>query len=158
MRQPFIDTNIILDVFLQNEGLWEESAAILKLCETGIITGSISLSSVTDLFYIIKKHTDMAGARKALDYILTVFDILNVDKDDLAAAYNLPISDFEDALQSWCAIKAGSGVIITRNTGDFANSTIPATSPGAYIQMLISNPVKYGLTEDEAAFIKSLAP
>ena len=31
----FIDANIIIDVFLQNENLFEESARVLEICRNG---------------------------------------------------------------------------------------------------------------------------
>jgi predicted nucleic acid-binding protein len=156
MRNAFIDSNIILDVFLKNPDLWEKSSIILKLCETKILTGFISSSSVTDLFYIIKKNKDTTDARKALAYILAVFDIVNVDKADLVQAYNLSIADFEDALQSWCADKIAASVIITRNTNDFVNSTVPAILPDAFLKRLISNSADYVLKQEELAFIRQL--
>jgi predicted nucleic acid-binding protein len=156
MRTAFIDSNIILDVFLKNPGLWEKSLIILKLCETKILTGFISSSSVTDLFYIIKKNKDNTDARKALAYILAVFDIINVDKADLVQAYNLLIDDFEDALQSWCAEKIAASVIITRNTTDFENSAVPAILPEEFLKKLVSNSVDYALKQEELTFVRQL--
>ena len=31
MKTVFVDTNVILDVLLQNEGLWESSLKIIRL-------------------------------------------------------------------------------------------------------------------------------
>ena len=56
MRRLFIDTNVILDVLLQNEGLWQDSIKILQLAELGKVTGFVSASSMTDIFYIAKKN------------------------------------------------------------------------------------------------------
>jgi predicted nucleic acid-binding protein len=156
MRNVFIDSNIILDVFLKNPGFWEKSTIILKLCEVKILTGFISSSSVTDLFYIIKKNKNTAVARKALAYILAVFDVINIDKADLVQAYNLLIDDFEDALQSWCADKTAASVIITRNTNDFVNSAVPAILPDDFLQRLISNATDFALKQEELAFIQRL--
>jgi len=60
LRALFLDTNIILDVLMQNEGFWE---------------------------------------------------------------------DMEDALQAWCATKAGADVFVTRDMDGFPNLEIPVIDP-----------------------------
>ena len=42
-------------------------------------------------------------------------------------------SDFEDALQYHCAIKADCNILITRNGKDFKESEIPVMTPTEYL-------------------------
>ena len=51
------DTNVIIDVLLEREAFVEDSYKILKLCEEHKIDGFVSASSVTDIFYLVRKYT-----------------------------------------------------------------------------------------------------
>ena len=55
--EGMIDTNVILDVLLERENFVEESYKILSMCEEHRINGSVSASSVTDIFYLVRKYT-----------------------------------------------------------------------------------------------------
>ena len=129
MKTVFVDSNVILDVLLQNDGLWEDSLKIIRLAELGKIKACVSSSSVTDIFYIARKKLTIPVARAAIENILNLFEIVGVDSTDLWEAMAVPISDVEDALQAWCAKKAGAEIIITNNTDNFKKSEIPAIKP-----------------------------
>ena len=51
MMRVFVDTNVILDVLLQNDGFWQDSIKIFQLAELGKIKAYVSASSITDIFY-----------------------------------------------------------------------------------------------------------
>jgi len=42
--------------------------------------------------------------------------------------------DFEDCLQDECALENHADYIITRNTDDFKNSSVPALTPADFLQ------------------------
>lgn len=48
-------------------------------------------------------------------------------------ALDLPMADFEDALQTAAARACGARSIVTRNVRDFARSPVPAVTPGAVL-------------------------
>ena len=132
MKTVFVDSNVILDVLLQNEGLWEDSFKIIRLAERSKIKACVSASSVTDIFYIARKRLTIPVARAATQNILNLFEVVGVDSGDLWEAMDVPISDFEDALQAWCAKKTGAEAIITQNIDDFKNIDIPAIKPSEF--------------------------
>ena len=45
------------------------------------------------------------------------------------------MKDFEDAVQAFCAKKAGAKLIITRNTKDYALSLVKAITPADFLKM-----------------------
>jgi predicted nucleic acid-binding protein len=129
MKKVFVDTNIVLDVLLQNDKLWQDSIRIFQLAELGQIHAYISASSMTDIFYVASKKLTKPTARMAIEHMLDLFYIVSVGADDLRGALSLPIEDMEDALQAWCACKIGAEALITRDLGGFPGIDIPVHSP-----------------------------
>ena len=133
MRTVFIDTNIILDVLLQNEHFWQDSLKVFRMAELRKINACVSASSMTDIFYVAKKKLTIPVARAAIEKLLGLFQIVGVDADDLQGALTVPINDMEDALQVWCAKKAKADTLITRDTAGFPNIDIPIVTPAEFI-------------------------
>ncbi len=129
MTTAFIDTNVMLDVLLENEGFWQDSLRIFRLAELGSVKAFVSASSMTDIFYVVRKKMSIPIARDAIEKLLILFNIVSVDGDDLRGAMTLPIRDMEDALQAWCAKKANVEVFITRDTNGFPCIDIPVIKP-----------------------------
>jgi predicted nucleic acid-binding protein len=51
-----IDSNIVLDQMLKNEGFFEDAEDIMALSENGIIDAYVSASAITDIY-----GTEMLG-------------------------------------------------------------------------------------------------
>jgi predicted nucleic acid-binding protein len=132
MRNVFVDTNIILDVLLQNEGFWQDSQKIFKLAERGELRASVSASSITDIFYVTRKKLTTPVARAAIEKLLYLFEVVSIDVNDLRGALTIPIDDVEDALQAWCAQKINADALITRNVSDFKNINIAVVTPDKF--------------------------
>jgi predicted nucleic acid-binding protein len=133
MRTVFVDTNVILDVLLQNEDFWQDSLKIFQFAELGRIRACVSASSITDIFYVAKKKLTTPVAREAIEKLLGLFDIVGVDGDDLRGVLTVQIDDIEDALQAWCAQKAKADTLITRDTDGFQGISIPVMPPVEFI-------------------------
>lgn len=117
-----LDTNIILDVLL-DRAPWVASAKEVWLrVEAGEIQASLTATTLTNVFYIVKKAKGVAVARTAVGDLLRTFSICPVDVLALKSAPGKPMDDYEDALQEAAAELAGIGTIVTRNKLDFANS------------------------------------
>lgn len=90
------DTNIILDVMLDREPFAEKSADVLKLCEDRIIEGFITASSITDIFYLIRKQTHSNDiAYNATGKLLEIVSICGVTNQEVLSAYQQRAKDFE---------------------------------------------------------------
>ena len=130
-----LDTNIIIDV-LTKRGGYEESLALIRHCELGRADGFISATTVTDVVYILRKHIPPASVRDTVQTLLVIVDVAGVLKGDISAAFLSKMRDFEDAVQSACALRIGAEYIVTRNLKDFEQSPVPAISPGAMLDIL----------------------
>jgi predicted nucleic acid-binding protein len=129
MKTIFVDTNVVLDVLLQNEGFFSDSLKIFKFAEIGVIHAYVSASCMTDIFYITRKHLGISVAREAMNRLLAIFRVVGVDGNDLKNAMSVPIEDMEDALQLWCAEKINAIALITRDIDGFAPASMAVILP-----------------------------
>lgn len=129
-----IDTNIILDILEKREPFYESSNDILSLCASKKIRGCIALHTVSNIFYILRKNYSAEDRRRLILGILKFLQVANVSHENVRHALERnDFPDFEDCLQDECAIQNYADYIITRNTGDFSNSNIPAITPSDFL-------------------------
>lgn len=128
-----IDTNILLDVLLERDGLVDESQAVLDWCEQHPGESWIACHTLANLYYIGLKTAGKKEAERFVDEVLDVFEVCPADTLTARTARALPIPDFEDALQVAAAQKARLERIVTRNKKDFRRSPIPAVTPKEFL-------------------------
>ena len=131
-----IDTNIALNKLLNQPVFFEGSNKIFKLAETGHITGFISASAVTDIYYISRKSLGKAGASEAIKKMLKIFQPTTVTGDNIFKALDLNWNDFEDAVQYVVGECLSIDYIITRNTSDFTKGKIHTVTPEQFIEAI----------------------
>jgi len=130
----FIDTNLVLDVLAKRKPFYEKSSRIWEMTEKGELQGYLSATSVTDIFYILKKQLGTERPYGILDQLLMVFEVVAVSKVDIRKALKLGLKDFEDALQLICAKKIKASFLITRNKKDFREAKgIEIIDPDAFL-------------------------
>ena len=137
MKSILIDTDVILDFFFDRKPFADQSAIILSLCETNKIYGFITPVICSNVYYLLRKTSNHKKVIEKLSQLLTLIDVLQMDREVIINALNSDFRDFEDALQSYSALKAGNiDAIITRNTKDFAKSKIGVLNPEDFIKMI----------------------
>ena len=125
-----IDTNIVLDVFLERQPFYESSKKALSLCEKKKVTGFVTASTITDIYYLLRRHFQSTElAYKYLGYVLDIVRVLPVTNEDVLSAYLERAKDFEDCLLMTCAKKNRCAHILSRNKKDFADFDILLLSP-----------------------------
>ena len=130
-----IDTNIILDVLLEREPFFEDSKAILKMCEEKSIEGFVTASTITDIFYITRKALHSTNsAYKAIEHMLNIVKVLSVTNADVNEAFLQKAQDFEDCLLATCAKSNKCDGIVTRNIKDFLSFNIALIDPKSLIE------------------------
>lgn len=129
-----IDANVIVDILEKRAPFYKASNEVLSLCATGKINGCIALHSVSNIFYILRKHYSAENRRRLLLGILNFLQVANVDHENVRCALERSdFSDFEDCLQDACAVQNNADYIITRNIDDFSNSNISAVTPTDFL-------------------------
>ena len=125
-----IDTNVILDVLLERSDFYANSKAVLDLCECRKILGFISASSITDIFYLVRRALrDTDETYKVIGALLNIVGILNVTQADVQRAFLQHAKDFEDCLLAECAKSNNCAGIVTRDKKDFLDFDIELYSP-----------------------------
>lgn len=129
------DTNIIIDVLLEREPFVEDSCKVLSLCEEHRVDGFVSASSVTDIYYLVRKYTHSTDlAYKAVGKLLEIIKVCSVTNHDVLTAFQKRAKDFEDCLVATCAKSIHCEYIITRNKKDFEEFDIPLLTPAELVQ------------------------
>lgn len=135
MKKVFIDTSILLDVFLNRESFVEPAAAVFADCESGKVKGIVSAISLNNLHYILSRHIGKNKALEAVRIVLNIFTVAALDEKILRLAADLSHKGFEDAIQFHSAVAAGATCIITRDASHFPKGEVPVLSPADYLEM-----------------------
>ena len=135
-----IDTNILLDVLIHRDEFYEDSRAVLKLCENQAVQGFVTASAITDIFYITRKALgSVEETYKIIGSILNIVRILTVTNEDVIQAFQEKAKDFEDCLMATCAKANHCDGIVTRNAKDFLNFGITLYSPSELLDHVDQN-------------------
>jgi predicted nucleic acid-binding protein len=131
-----IDTNIILDVWLQREPFWKASAKVVGLVENKDVVGVLSPTSITTLHYLGRKGIGEVGVRKLLKILLQLFEIGSLQKNDFSNSLGSKLKDFEDAVLESIALADGLDYIVTRNIKDFKGGKVRVLDPQEFIGIM----------------------
>ena len=127
-----IDINVLLDVALQRPGA-PASAQLLARCGRQY-EAWLAWHSIATLAYLIERQQSAISGRDFIRGMLGWADVAQTSKVDALAALDLPMGDFEDALQVAAAMACGAQFVITRIERDFKNSPVPALSPDDFLR------------------------
>jgi len=140
MNKVLIDTDVILDFFFDRKPFSEHASKIFSLCELKMIQGFVTPVIYSNVYYLLRQTAKHEKVIDKLKLLLTITDVLIIDKEVLVLAMNSKFKDFEDALQNYAAIKAQTvDTILTRNLKDFKNSEIGVMTPEEYLKTKIAS-------------------
>ncbi len=132
-----LDTDVVLDVFLEREPFVQDAPVIWLANEQGRIEGYVSAITPVNVFYVVRRtKKDGAVARNAVAELLSLLRVCLLDHAILQTAYASPMTDFEDAVQHASAAARQLDAIITRNVGDYAQATLPVFTPADFLAHL----------------------
>lgn len=140
MDKVLIDTDVILDFFFDRRPFSEYAAKIFSLCELKLIQGFVTPVIFSNVYYLLRQTAKHEKVIEKLNQLLTITDVLTMDRNVIVEALNSKFKDFEDALQNFAAVNTGNiDVILTRNTKDFKNSKLGVLTPENYLKTKIDN-------------------
>jgi predicted nucleic acid-binding protein len=110
-----LDTNVILDALASREPFRASADAIFTLAGRRKLTAYVTASSITDIYYILRRKLSDETCRRALLSLFNIFFAVSVTQKDCLLALDEPIKDFEDALMMICARKMSVDYVVTRD-------------------------------------------
>lgn len=119
MKRVFLDTNVILDAVIPIRENYQGANAILSAVDFGEIEGCVSLLTVANAAYILRKGRTSQDVVHILRETLEGITILPMDGSQVQRAYQVEAPDFEDVLQYECAKAAGCDCFVTGNVKHF---------------------------------------
>jgi predicted nucleic acid-binding protein len=133
MAKVFLDTDVLLDLFLEREP--HHTAAMqllsdLKRAKIACYTSPVVLANVN---YILAKAKGREYSIGKLRSLRTMLSVLPIDEGMVDAAVAAPQRDFEDTLQLQCALTNGIDTIITRNVRHYPKARIQVVDPMQYL-------------------------
>ena len=135
MDRILLDTDVILDFFFDRKPFSEDSAKILTWCDLKEIQGFVTPVILSNCYYLLKKNSTHEKTIEKLKQLISIIDVLVMDKEIVVKALNSEFTDFEDALQNFSAIKDKKiGIIITRNFKGYKNSELAVFTPANFIK------------------------
>ena len=136
MRSVFLDTDVILDLFVRREphhGVALRLFSYLSRSEARCVTSPVV---VANLYYLLAKLRNKPYALERIRRLRRLVAVAAMDETVVDAALSAPHKDFEDSLQYQCALRNDIPTLITRNTGDFPKHRITVLNPTDYMDMV----------------------
>lgn len=131
-----IDTNVILDVLMKREPFFADSVAVLDRAERGEFVGWLCATTVTTIFFLIRRQLGREVAIEKLKDLSSIFATAPVNKAVIDSALESRFRDFEDSVLNEAAVLVGADCIVTRNERDFKYSSLLVYSPSQFISSL----------------------
>lgn len=136
MNKILLDTDVILDFLFDRKPWSDDAAAIFTLCEKGKIMAFVTPVMLSNLYYILRKTASHRKVMEKLSALLSITDVLTMNREIVLQAIHSGFQDFEDALQNYSAMHGGEvGIIITRNVNDYKTSSLAVKSPESFLRM-----------------------
>jgi predicted nucleic acid-binding protein len=132
----FIDTNVMMDLLGERVPHYDSIAKIATLADKGQVKMVVSAFSYPTVYYLLTKFESAEKVKEKLRKFKIISEISDLDETIIEKGLASNFSNFKDALQYHCALKADCDVVITRNTKDFKESAIPVMSGEEFLQSL----------------------
>ena len=130
MDSALLDTNVILDFFVDTRPEHATGDALFRQMAAARTTMCVAATSLKDVYYVLSRTDSEATARRAVTAIMASMTILPVDAGCCRRALSLGEPDFEDAIVRAAAELAKVDCIVTDDRKAFKGSLIPSLSPG----------------------------
>ncbi len=134
MKRILIDTDVILDFMFDRQPFSDKAAQILSLCESKVIIGNVTAVIISNVYYLLRQTAKHEKVIEKLKQLLSIIEILVIDKNVVIQALYSDFKDFEDALQNYSAERNNEiEVIVTRNIKDYKRSDLSVMTPDSFL-------------------------
>jgi predicted nucleic acid-binding protein len=131
-----LDINVLLDVLLNRQPWSAAAARVLAAIESNQAEASVAAHTLPTIYYAVAQSRDRKVAKAAVTDLLRILEVAPITKADFQRALELPVSDFEDAVQAAAALKIGADYFVTRNEKDFRAAPVATADPPTILALL----------------------
>jgi len=135
VKTIFLDSDILLDATLKRPEFILPALNILNLIQNKQIKAVTSSIVFINVHYFLDRY-DKVNKFTLLKKLRGILSIIDVGEEIIDLVLKSGIDDFEDAVQYFTAKSAGADIIITRNTKDYKESTIPVLTAEQFLRTL----------------------
>ena len=129
-----IETCVILDYLQCREPFFDDALNIAIGRANNEFEAYITASSLTDLYYIIHRHTHSSiETRRIISDLTVLFGLIDTYAEDCINALHSEMKDYEDSVMSETAYRIKADCIVTRNIKDYERSRVPAVLPSEFL-------------------------
>lgn len=128
-----IDTCVVIDALEAREPFSDDAEKIMLAAADGKFEGVMTSVSILDIYRLIR-HVPQAKGHTAK--LLRLFEVCAVTREDEEKAVLSETEDFEAAVASETAKRAGAEYIVTRDIDDFSHSEVEAVTPEDFLKIL----------------------
>lgn len=132
-KRIFLDTNVILDYLLEREPFYYDALKLWAACEEGTVEGYVSALTVNNMHYIAHRLKSETTAMIAVRGILSVFNVVPLDKELMKLAADFHDRDYEDDIQLQSAIRSGCTHLFTRDPTHFHTKALAIVPPSSFL-------------------------
>lgn len=132
-KRIFLDTNVILDYLLEREQFYYDALKLWAACEEGTVEGYVSALTVNNVHYIAHRLKSETTAMIAVRGILSVFNVVPLDKELMKLAADFHDRDYEDDIQLQSAIRSGCTHLFTRDPTHFHTKALAIVPPSSFL-------------------------
>src|SRR5690606_7101656 len=130
----FLDTNVVIDLLGEREPFYQNAAQIATLEDKGKIQLVVSALTYSTAYYVLSKFEKQKVAMEKLRKFKVIAETSDLTDKIIDKALTSGISDFEDALQYFCALQTNCNILLTRNENDYKIAEIPVLSPEEFLK------------------------
>ena len=137
MKNVFLDTNVVLDMMIQDRDDHENALKMIRLCNAQKMNLQCAWHTLSILDFIGKKK--IPETNRAISQLIASVSIPQTGTKEAKQALKYDNEDFEDAMQIVSALKGGADCILTNDRkGGFDKSPIPVMSTKQFLESLTS--------------------
>ncbi len=135
-------TDVVLDILLDRRPNATAAIKLFSAVENKHFDGYLCATTITTIDCLITKSTGKYAARLAIDNLLEIFNIAEVNRTVLKSAVELDYADFEDAVLYQSGFHTQINGLVTHNIDDYKFAKLPIYTPDQLQDMV------YSQTED----------
>ena len=133
MSKVMVDTNVWVDVILNRPDFVEASKGALMICLEEGDEVLVAATSLKDIFYFAAKSAGTDAGYRAVELVLDIAALAQVDAVICREALSLERPDYEDGIVAACIAAEEADAIVSRDTSSFNGLDVPKYSPAEFV-------------------------